>query len=452
MSPIEKFFVWMGGYSPKTVQYDHTEDRESITKIGAAVLFAALVAVLNWGIAGWTYAESAPTAWRLAIAALAALFGAGIVLVFDRGFVYYTDTAGNAGRFKSAMYAAFRVAVIVAVGAITTQAVMPLVLGSELKAHALSMVEANEKQRAASLGEQFGLAGKEAASTAAAGEVQKLEVAVASIPVDIQRRLTSARNCWVDYATQKSALITAGATGDEARERLVSKATVCARDSKSSAAERDAYLTRTRTQLGRAIDARQAQQSELSESKSTVKARLVRARDVEEDSFTPRSSAVLWDLLQKNPGARTKWLIISFLLLVCELLPLIQKFQAGQSNIGKRIGANRQLRSLASTTSIKQAEHDYAVSCAVNSASLAAVEDATRSARLKATFAEAFANNIAAVAPTEAVLAMMRDLEARHVDVEDYMRRFPRYAGIISQAWSKAVQQTAEILARGAPA
>ena len=455
MNAIETFFVWMGGYSPKNVSADHPEDRESITKIGAAILFAALVAFMNWGIAGWIYSEGVSEASRFVIAALAAAFGATIVLVFDRGFVYLADTASDIGRFKLFVYAAFRVGVIIAVGTITAQAIMPLLLRSELKAHSLAMVEASETKRAAKLNLQYDVTAKEAQTKATIAEVKRLETAAANIPADIQRRLNAAKRCWLEYSNQRAAHISAGMSLDDAQERLTGKASVCARDTKSAATEQDTYLVRTRQQLSRATDAHQAQATELADTKSTVKARLTLARDVEEDSLTPRSSTVLWDLLATNPGARAKWLITSFLLLVFELFPLIQKFQAGQSSVGQRIASNRKQRASVVRAQVQQAEHDAVVTRAVNAASLKGVEDAMQNPSVRATFAKAFADNIAALAPMEAVRAMMRDIEARNVDVVDFMHRFPRYASVIAQAWSKAVEQTAGIMAGaagGAPA
>lgn len=446
---FESIFIWLGGYSPKTMTDDDPEDREPISKIGGAILFAALIAVLNWGIAGWTYTEGSATYVRLVVAVISAIFGMAIVLVFDRGFVYLTDTAGDTKRFKFLAYALFRVVVILAVGSVTAQAVMPLVLGSELKAHALHMVEEGEQQRRATLNKQFNVEASATAVKEATAEIQRLQSAMSTIPVDIQRRQAAARNCWTDYVNQKSRLISSGVEEADARHRVSFKAVQCSRDTKAAAAERDAYLTHTRNQLTRATDNQQTREADLTEITSTVKSRIVRAKAVEQDSFTPRSSAVLWSLLVSNPGARVKWIIISFLLLICELLPIIQRLQAGQSNVGKRIATDRRLRTIKNEGRLQLGEHEFAVLSAVHRASLAGIEQAKRSPKVEAVFANAFAANIAAFAPIEAVLAMMRDLEARHVDVNDFMRRYPRYASVISQSWANAIKTTTSILNKG---
>ena len=78
-----------------------------------------------------------------------------------------------------------------------------------------------------------------------------------------------------------------------------------------------------------------------------------------------------------------------------------------------------------------------------------AVADALANPEVRATFAKVFSANIAAYAPTEAVQSMMHEFSARQYDVDHFMHRFPRYASVIAQAWSKAIRETAEILNLG---
>ena len=445
----ERLFIWLGGYSARTVESDHTEDREPITKIGAAILFAATVAMLNWGLAGWAYSEGNSSEVRFLVAALAGTLGGAIVLVFDRGFVYLADTASGPRKLQTFTYGVFRIVVIVAVGSITAQAVMPLLLASELKSHALSMVEGGEKRRSADLSNQFKVEEKESAQKSAQSNLDRAQTASLTVPSDIQRRLALAKSCWVEYAAKKRTLIQSGVEPEVARLSLRNNATTCSQQNTKAISERDDYLRRARSELELAKEQTRSTTSDLSEATTTVKNRLERAHTVEEEAFNPRSSTVLWSLLINSPGAFAKWAIVSFVVLIFELLPLIQKFQAGQSTVGKRVASSQRMRSLDSETRLMQHEHDYEVSLAVNAASKQGTEDALRNPAVRAVFAQTFAANMSAFAPTEAVRTMMREIESRHVSVEDFMHRFPRYAAIISQAWSNAVRQTADILKNG---
>lgn len=84
---------------------------------------------------------------RLAIAALAALIGALGVILLDRAFIFFLDTTMEGGRFQFALYGAIRIGIILVIASLTSQAVMPLLLRSELRAQALHMAEDSEKTR-----------------------------------------------------------------------------------------------------------------------------------------------------------------------------------------------------------------------------------------------------------------------------------------------------------------
>ena len=449
MRPGERLLIWMGGYAPRTVEADAHEEREPLTKLGWAVVLAVLVAAANWGIAGWVYSEGVATSIRFVILLVAAALGGSVVLVFDRGFLYFSDTSIAKRRINLIAYAAFRVIIILLVGNITAQAVMPIIMGKELAAHALEMVEKSEAERMSKLGSQHNLDAKKSAIEAATDEVRRLEKAASIMPPDIQQKLEAARSCWIEYVTRKIGLVSDGHSDAEARGQQAWKAAKCDRESKTANAARDGYFKRTRAQLNTAIDIKTQAVTEFFDTTANIKGKIERARVIEADAITPRSSTVLWSLLKSDPGALMKWTIISMTLLVLELFPLIQKLQAGQSTIGRRIATDRAIRRLHLTEQLARSEHDTVVADAVNELSKRAVADAMTNPAVRATFAQVFAANMAAYAPTQAVQTMMHEFSARQYDVDQFMHRFPRYATIIAQAWSKAVHETAEILTCG---
>ena len=449
MKPGERLLIRLGGYAPRTVEGNPHEEREPLTKLGWAVLLAVLVAAANWSIAGWVYSEGVATPIRFVILLFAGALGGSIVLVFDRGFLYFSDTSIAKGRINLIIYAAFRVIIILLVGSITAQAVMPIIMGKELSAHALAMIEKSEAERMSKLGSQHNLDAKKSAVEAATSEVKRLEKAASTTPPDIQQKLAAARSCWAEYSSRKIGLVGNGYSDAEARERLGWKAAKCDRESKTANADRDGYFKRTRKQLNTAVDIKTQTFTEFSDANANIKGKIERAREIEADAITPRSTTVLWSLLKSDPGALIKWAIISMTLLVLELFPLIQKLQAGQSSIGRRIATDRAIRRLHLAEQLARSEHDAVVADAVNEASTRAVADAMINPAVRATFAQVFAANMAAYAPTQAVQAMMHEFSARQYDVDQFMHRSPRYASIIAQAWSKAIRETTEILARG---
>jgi hypothetical protein len=450
MKLLENLLISMAGYTPRTVEADAHEEREPLLKLGWSVMLAMLVAAANWATAGWVYSEGAPTPIRFAVSTAGAALGGAIVVVFDRGFIYFADTSIAKGNGTVIAYAVSRICIILLVGSITAQAVIPIIMGKELAAHALYMTEQSEADRMSKLSTQYDLGSKKAAVEAATTEVKRLQQAVSTIPPDIQHVLATARSCWADYTNRRSELVRGGGVSEaQGREQLAWKASECDRESKIANAERDAYVKRTRAQLNAAVDLNDKASTEFSTANTTIKGKIERARAVEAGAITPRSSTVLYSMLRSDPGALMKWAIISLTLLFLELFPLIQKFQAGQSSIGRRIATDRAIRRLQSDELLARAEHDTVVADAITEASKRAVADAMTNPEVRATFAQVFAANIAAYAPTGAVQSMMHEFSARQYDVDQFMHRFPRYASVIAQAWSKAIHETADILNRG---
>lgn len=449
MTPVEGMLIRMGGYAPRTVEADPHEEREPLMKLGWAVVLTVLVAAANWATASWVYSEGMSPPIRIAISTVGAVLGGAIVLVFDRGFLYFADTSIAKGRATVIAYAAFRIFIILLVGSITAQAVMPIIMGKELATHALAMIEQSEAERMSKLGSQYDLGSKKAAVEGATSDVKRLEKAASTLPPDIQQKQVAARSCWADYTSRKIGLMNGGISDSEAREHLAWKATKCDWESKTGNSERDAYIKRTRAQLDTAVALKTQAATDFSDANATVKGKIDRARVIEADAITSRSSMVLWSLLRSDPGALMKWAVVSMTLLFLELFPLIQKFQAGQSSIGRRIATHRAIRRLQFDEHLARAEHDAIVAEAITEASKRAVADAMANPEVRATFAQVFAANIAAYAPTQAVQAMMHEFSARQYDVDEFIQRFPRYASVIAQAWSKAIRETAEILARG---
>ncbi len=442
---IEKVMIWAAGYKPENVANDHPEDREQVAKMGATVLFATAVAIINWGIAGWTYADGEVNI-RLMFAFIAALLGASIVLVFDRSFVYFFDTLPDTGGFKRFVFAAFRVLVVIAVGSITSQAVMPRILGNDLKVTSLHMIEEGEKKRDLELRAQYRIDGKESAIAAASDEIKTLEKAELTLPKDIQLQLTGAKHCWTDYNARKRSLRNSGYSPAGARATLSRKAASCSNQEKSAETLRDAYFSDVRAQLRQGKAKNQRLEADLLESTATINAKIANARTIERESFDSQSSIVMWNLLKNNPGALFKWAVFSLVLLFCELLPLIQKFVSGRSTIGLRYANDSALRKIEQSERLRQREHDFKILSAVTLSSLKAVDDALASPELRVIFTQKFASYVAALAPIEGVRAMMQTLKERNFDKTAFISRYPQYATIISEAWSNAIKDTAEIL------
>lgn len=446
-SAMERFFIWLGGYTPKNIQHYPPQFREPISKIGASVSFAATISACNWGIAGWSFLPVTLALFDKALMSLiVATIGAAVVLVIDRQFVYTLDTDYHSSVLKSVFYTIIRVSITLALSSITATAVLPVVMGSDLNIQALQMQENAERNRTADLNSQFELSDKASAMNTADRDVKDLENALVNLPVDIQNKLENYGMCWKKYRQQKSTLIANGWTAKDARNQLISKASACHLLEVEALRIRDDYLSNTREQLDAALNIKQKQQATLDEANREINQRLQTAHEIEAVNYNARSTDVLWQTLKTKPGALVKYIIINFLLIAGELLPLILKGMNGKTVIGRQIALEKHRAHLKLTAEMRQYEHDFQVGFLISDTSNEAVKIALKDASTRAMFADKFSQSLRATAPLEAVRAMMRDLEERAMDVDTFISRHPQYAQVISQAWGAAIQETMRIL------
>jgi len=449
MNLLERLLIRMGGYPPVAVEADSLEDREPLIKLGWSVMLAVFVAAASWSTAGWVYSKGAPSPVQCTVLVACAILGGGVVLTLDRSFVFFVDTAVETSKGTIIVYTALRVVFVLLVGSITAQAVMPIIMGKELAAHALHMREASEAERLTKLGSQYELASKKDGVADASTEVKRLEDAASTLPPPIQQLLAAARACWVEYGSRKIAFVSGGNVDPGATELLALKAAECNRGQKTANNEADSYRKRIQAQLDAAVATKSQAIAQLSDANAIVRQKMERARVIEDDAISPNSSTVLGDLLLSNPPALMKWAVVTLILLLLELMPLIVKFQAGQSNIGHRIATSRAVKKLRFGEQLARAKYDAAVANAIAEVSRRGVADAAETHEVRTAFAQVFAANLAAYAPTQAVESMMNEFATRQYDVDYFMRRFPRYASVIALAWSNAIHETTEILTNG---
>jgi Domain of unknown function (DUF4407) len=443
MKTIEAAVIWCAGYKPANVANEHPEDREQLGSIGGTVLFSALVAALNWGVAGWTFVNIGGDArWLAAFAC--AFVGIALVLVIDRSFIFTFDTS-EIGRLNKFIFSALRLGVVLAVGSITAQAVMPILLKSELSVHALAMRERDAESRYAKLTLQHQTKEKEAALSTIIGEINQLEVALSTIPQSIKIDSANAKQCFNEYRVKKQALLRLGLTVKTANERLSTKRGICSVKQKSADTRLNAYMTNIQGQLDQERANKKQLDNALLEANQLVETKARNAQQIVDSGLNEASSDVLYDLLRSQPGALGKWFSISILIVFLELFPLLQKLFLGRSSIGMRYLNDAALRKAKQVAKFSQEEHQHQLSTAIAFSSQKAVEAALASPEIRKQFSEKFSLYLSALAPLEAARAMMETL-SEYNDQAEFIRRYPQFAAIVSSAWSQALKDVSKIL------
>lgn len=447
MNKFERLLCRLGGYQPAELPGE-PQDIGRILRIGMGVFIAAVFSALNWGIAGWTFAGSPDWLVQGVIAMVCSLLGVTLICVFDPSFIYFLDTkqAGLWGSIKACGYAIIRVGLILVVSSLTAQAIVPLLLYNELAGHALKMREASELSRNNLLTTQFDTAGKKSEVTHASSEVRQWQEATRTLPPQIQSHIADADRCWQSYNAKRAALIRQGLPRREVKGRLHGEAQRCADQSKAARAERDQYWKDARNQLDLAIQQQKTATGQLNQAHSLIKEKTEKAAAIEESSYTPTSALVLADLLQKEPAAKIKWVMITAVLMAIELLFLLLKLQAGQTGVGKQIAANRLKEEWAIAQGIEQSRHDHTIWAWLNAASLQAAEVGIASPNVSQAFEQTLTHYLQALAPLEACRATISTMGLNATEVERHQREYPQLAGLIGQLWTSAVRKAAEIL------
>jgi hypothetical protein len=452
MSDIQGMLVRLAGHRIGKVGDAGGSDGDlgGLTKIGAAILLASALSALNMAVFAWVLGAEVSPAVRMAIAVAGASAGFALVLTIDRAAVYFSDTAVRMGWPAMAGYLFARVVLILCIGSFTSQAVMPILLESELNAQALKMRESSDALRSATLTERFGVKDKEAESQRRADEAKRADEATRTLPSDIAHRLAGVRACWADYEARKRALLLEDLDPAELSMRLAGKFTACRQQQVSATAERDRYAEQARLALAQARAANVAAGLALSASEGEVRDRSKQAAGIEAKAYNPRSAEVLWALLRESGGARMKWALLTVLQVTLELLPMLLKLNAGQSTLGRRIGVNREIAARRLDRSLAEQEEDDAMFNAVKALSAQSAVGLEQSAEARRMMDAELLRVFASVAPIESIDSLLGTLAQRQESVDETLRRYPRHANLVSSAWQSALQRAAEAAA-GAP-
>jgi hypothetical protein len=258
--------------------------------------------------------------------------------------------------------------------------------------------------------------------------------------------INDARLCWSGYAKQKSILISIKIVEADARASLRKTANVCSRKDAAVEDQKRQFAAQARSLVEAASNRKAAADRDLAATTTTVTSRVESAGAVEREAVNERSATVLADLLATDRGSLAKWLLFTIVVLNAELLPFWSKMLAGKTNIGLRLGASRKIEALRQNERIATSKHDTAIAETIGITMREAVLVACTTPEIKAHCASVFGRKLTALVPFEVVSALLHEIEARQLDINDAMRRFPKYSGVISQAWTQAVHETAELL------
>lgn len=169
--------LWLSGHSPSVLHDEGHEATHSISLTGGLVGVATAVTAANWGVAGSVFTGGS-AAWIGG--AVGAIAGATFALSVDRPGAFALD-AQAPGRGRKLAILGARVGACLLVSAVTTEAVMPLVLGQDGARIALEQRETRDAARSKDLAAQFDVVGLRASVTQADAVAAAAQSAAAMI-------------------------------------------------------------------------------------------------------------------------------------------------------------------------------------------------------------------------------------------------------------------------------
>lgn len=427
--------LWCSGYDPESLHGTSARDVQQLGKLGTSVLFATIFAAFSWGLAGYTLADGAGLWIRALVALFTGTLGATIVLIFDRSFIYFVDSSSKGNTGKSLLFAAGRIAIALCLSTFTSQALIGWIMKPELNNERYRLIKEAMQSSDIKIGE-----GREQGAAKQAEQdnqrVLELRNALKQVPAELTARVKKAEDCIAQVAQARQRT-----SDQDARQRLAAKGQACKEQRQKSLDQIGQYRDKIQQQLDAASAQQAASRADLKVLQQKNDTQLQNRQKDAEQHTSVNSVQVLKSLLDNNAAARTKYYVISFLLLVCELLPLLQKLQAGQSTVGAQIAHNRQMAGKSIAIQAQQQEQDMRY----RQQQQAQMHD-TMMAALK----DSHVREIQ-MAAQRAALLQMSELTALQVQIEELIKRDQRvrdmvahhapYAGSIRELWDGAVQR-----------
>jgi hypothetical protein len=451
---ISKFLVWASGHSLDNHSEQHPDHRFQVSRLGFSVVFAACVAAFNWGLAGWVLAGQATFNFKLMYASIAVLPGMLLVFSIDRLFLFLSDTISlNLNLFQKCavvLFALVRICIILAISLFTSQLTLPFFLGSELDINAMKMQEASESSRRRRLTDENNLDGKLQLAKAAEARHDSIEHELKTVPQNILVLRNKTSECWkrhwnvIKYISVTNE-ITSKAAQNFAEPRSI--ATQCIKTNAEGESLWRAYTLEMEAKLKLSSATFLDAQKNLAETQIKIDSLISERATIEKKSLNRMSSFVLEDTIRNNFGAAAKWMIITLMMISCELLPFLLKTFCGRTVYGLRIATEREVYCRTLSGRLDSSERELAIRRANQLTADEVAKNVLESQEVKDAYRSEFKKIFQALAPIEAVEATMRELEANHVDVHAFKQRFPQYSEIISEAWITAIRKSSDVIA-----
>ena len=167
--------------------------------------------------------------------------------------------------------------------------------------------------------------------------ISKIRAELDNPPQSLVRQKLEAENCMLDYKRKVNSSIGPDVEFNEVANLFSADKAACDRLSVMYKEAYQGYFNPRKVLLAQNQDAYSQAKEESNSAQAFMKTDLKHADETNQQFLNMSSADVLWDLIKTNPGARTKYLLITIVQLVLELMPLLLKSLLGRSPLGIRV-------------------------------------------------------------------------------------------------------------------
>lgn len=318
------------------------QDVAGLSKIGLAICFASALAALQFGVAGWYLASNLDPSEQWISCIVMGLIGASVVLIIDRNFIYVADTSCHSNGHIAHLYLAVRIFLILVISSLSSQFTLPLLLKSELEIHVQDLRDERYDLSKERYSNKYELSEKVRDERELSQKIAKIKATIAIPPPELVRQKLAYEQCFREYKKKINGSIGPD-VDDEEVANLYSREKI--RCEHFEMAYKEGYKIHVAPKLAELAmnEANYRQlESDVQQAKNAFESDLQKA-DLNNTQFLNSSSSdVLWSLIRHNPGARMKYLMITLVQLMLELMPLLLKSLLGRSPLGLEIALRQQ--------------------------------------------------------------------------------------------------------------
>jgi len=320
----------------------HPEEIGGLSKIGLAICFASLLAAMQFGIAGWYLSEGLDSEARTLFSLVMGMIGCFIVLIIDRNFIYAADTRADISGNLAYFYLAIRVFLILAISSLSSQFILPLLLKSELAIHVQDLKDERYDQAKNRYTNKYEVKEKLETEQSLGAQVNKLKQEINTLPQPIARQRAQADQCMRDYKKKINSSLGPDLDESDVLNLYAGEKLECERLEILFRENYRAYITPRQAALASKEEDYKGAQEIVGQAQTALKGDLKKTDENNQLHLNIASADVLWSLIQANPGARAKYLMITIVQLVLELMPLLLKSLLGRSPLGIRVAMRYQ--------------------------------------------------------------------------------------------------------------